>query len=56
LSRTSNTVLTHWTYCVIPAAPFVSGGAPRIVSLGAPIPSWLKPRATASGKRGAPGW
>src|SRR6516225_2028030 len=39
LSKTAKEVLTHWTYCLAPTAPSVSGGAPTIAKLGIPVPS-----------------
>src|SRR5258708_32094373 len=38
LSKTAKDSLTHWTYCVAPTAPLVSGGAEFTEKLGKPLP------------------
>src|SRR5260370_17543636 len=38
LSKTAKDSLTHWTYCVAPTAPLVSGGAEFTEKLGNPLP------------------
>src|SRR5438552_1601088 len=49
LLNTAKDSFTHWTYCVAPTAPLVSGGAELIVnpSEAFPKPSKPKPRAGA---------
>src|SRR5258708_1687056 len=45
LSKTAKDSLTHWTYCVAPTAPLVSGGAEFTEKLERPLPrpSKLRP-------------
>src|SRR5262245_12051018 len=43
LSNTANDSLTHWTYCVAPTMPFVSGGAALTVKPGKSLPTPSNP-------------
>jgi hypothetical protein len=49
LSKTAKERLTHWTYCVAPTSPVVSGGATFTLKPGSPspTPSKLRPAVTA---------
>src|SRR5207237_1276319 len=38
LSKTAKDSFTHWTYCVMPTAPFVSGGAASTTKPLSPLP------------------
>src|SRR3974390_2433904 len=51
LSNTAKDVLTHWTYCVRPTAPLVSGGMKEMLNpyCPAPSPSKLLPTSVAGG-------
>ena len=55
LLKTAKDVLTHCTYWVAPAAPFVSGGAPVTEKPGnpTPTPSKLRPGVVLTSGAGA---
>src|SRR5215467_7428991 len=46
LLKTANELLTHWTNCVAPTAPLVSGGALFTVKPRLPLPRPSNPRLT----------